>query len=186
MTTTEETKGPGTVEQIAAPIKRILVPTDLTPQSDKAIEYGLTLAERFGAHLTLFYAFKESYASQYSRGQHAYDNSLMERNSYEGVLRAAGKKLRERYADCDTVFAYGEPDEEIVKVARQGEFDLIVISTHHYNWLTRLAFGSDADQILHDAPCPILLLQVDEDVDFRKEGLTAHRDDLSYALGSLF
>ena len=34
-------------------IKRILVPTDLTKESDRAIEFGLILAKRFGAQLTL-------------------------------------------------------------------------------------------------------------------------------------
>lgn len=172
-----ETKGRG---QTCPAIKRILLPTDLSPRSDKALEYGLSLAQRFGAHLTLFYAYKESYASQYSRGPHAYDNALMEKNSCQEALRIAGEKLRARYADCDAVFGYGEPDEEIVKAAREGKFDLIVVSTHHYNWFSRLAFGSDADQILHHAPCPIVVLQVES------PQLAAREADLSYGLGSLF
>lgn len=37
-------------------------------------------------------------------------------------------------------FGYGEPNEEIIKAAGEGEFDLAIISTHHYNWLMRLAY----------------------------------------------
>ena len=155
-------------------IKRILVPTDLTPNSEKAVQYGLTLAQRFGAHLTLLYAFKETYA-----GPSAYNSSLAERDACREALEAAGKTVRERYPDCSTLFGYGEPNEEILKAAREEHFDLIVISTHHYNWLTRLAFGSDADQILHQAPCPILLLQAESE-------LAPRETDLSYAWGPLF
>jgi nucleotide-binding universal stress UspA family protein len=36
-------------------IERILVPTDLTAASERAIEYGFVLAQRFGAHLTLLH-----------------------------------------------------------------------------------------------------------------------------------
>ena len=160
-------------------IKRILVPTDLTPNSEKAVQYGLTLAQRFGAHLTLLYAFKETYAGQYARGPSAYNSALAEREVCREALEAAGEKVRERYPDCSTLFGYGEPNEEILKAAREEQFDLIVISTHHYNWLTRLAFGSDADQILHQAPCPILLLQAESE-------LAPRETDLSYAWGPLF
>ena len=149
-------------------IKRILMPTDLGPQSDKAIEYGLTLAQRFGAHLTLLYVFRESYASQYQRGPSAFNSSLEERESCRRGIKAAVDTARELYPDCSALFGYGEPNEEIIKAAREGEYDLVVISTHHYNWLTRLAYGSDADQILHHAPCPILVLQVDREVDLPK------------------
>jgi universal stress protein A len=55
------------------------------------------------------------------------------------------------------------PCEEIVTTAKERDIDLIVISTHHYNWLTRLAYGCDAEQILRRAPCPILLLQENKD-----------------------
>ena len=171
-----ETKVPG---KSPPAIKRILVPTDLTPNSEKAVQYGLTLAQRFGAHLTLLYAFKETYAGQYARGPSAYNSSLAEREACREALEAAGEKVRERYPDCSTLFGYGEPNEEILKAAREGQFDLIVISTHHYNWLTRLAFGSDADQILHQAPCPILVLQAESE-------LAPREADLSYAWGPLF
>jgi nucleotide-binding universal stress UspA family protein len=160
-------------------IKRILVPTDLTPNSEKAVQYGLTLAQRFGAHLTLLYAFKETYAGQYARGPSAYNSSLAEREACREALEAAGKKVREHYPDCSTLFGYGEPNEEILKAAREEQVDLIVISTHHYNWLTRLAFGSDADQILQQTHCPILVLKSESE-------LAPREADLSYAWGPLF
>lgn len=150
-------------------IKRILVPTDLSSQSDKAIEYGLALAQRFGAHLTLLYVFREPYAAQYVRGPSANNSSLEERESCRKAIKAVVDRARELYPDCSALFGYGEPNEEIIKAAGEGEFDLAIISTHHYNWLMRLAYGSDADQILHHAPCPILVLNVDEEVDFHKK-----------------
>jgi len=52
--------------------ERILVPTDLTVESERAVEYGLVLAQRFGAHLTLLHVCKESYAVEYMRGLYAW------------------------------------------------------------------------------------------------------------------
>jgi hypothetical protein len=54
--------------RISVSVKRILVPTDLTEESQKTIEFGLALAQRFGAHLTLLHVYRPSYALQFVRG----------------------------------------------------------------------------------------------------------------------
>ena len=149
--------------RIPTAVKRILVPTDLTDESERAIEFGLVLAKFFGAHLTLLHVYKQPYAVQYLRGPCAYDAVLQERMYFVNALNSIAEVVRKRYADCDTEFRDGVPCEEIVNMARERDMDLVVISTHHYNWLTRLAFGCDAERILHDAPCPVLVLQANED-----------------------
>ena len=35
--------------------------------------------------------------------------------------------------------------------------------TNIADWLTRLAYGCDAERILHNALCPVLILQANED-----------------------
>lgn len=153
----------GEHDRIPTAVKRILVPTDLTNQSERAIEFGLVLAKLFGAHLTLLYVYKQPYAIQYLRGPSAYDVVLQERMYFENTLNSIAQKVRKHYAHCDTEFRDGLPCEEIVNTARERDIDLIVISTHHYNWLTRLAYGCDSERILHYAPCPVLILQANED-----------------------
>ena len=143
--------------------ERILVPTDLTAESERAVEYGLVLAQRFGAHLTLPHVCKESYAVEYMRGPHACDAVSNERMYFKKTLKSIAEEVKKRYADCGFEFRGGVPCEEIVTTAKERDIDLIVISTHHYNWLTRLAYGCDAEQILRHAPCPILLLQANKD-----------------------
>ena len=150
----------GARDRVPIKIKRILVPTDLSNQSDKAIEFGLFLAKHFRAKLTLLHVYQEPYATQYARGPDAYNVVLKERSHLQNSLESIAKDVRERYADCETEFRDGVPCEEIVDTAKQLDIDLIVISTHHYNWLTRLAYGCDAEQILRHAPCPILVLKV--------------------------
>jgi universal stress protein A len=149
--------------RIPTAVKRILVPTDLTDESERAIEFGLVLAKFFGAHLTLLHVYKRPYAVQYLRGPYAYDSVLQERMYFTDALYSIAEEVGKRYADCDAQFRDGVPCQEIVNMAREQGVDLIVISTHHYNWLTRLAYGCDAERILHDAPCPVLILQANED-----------------------
>jgi len=139
-------------------LKQILVPTDLSEESQKAVSYGLVLARCFGAHLTLLHVYREPYSVDYLRGPQACAAVSELRRNSEIALATLLEQVAEQYADCSAEFRYGSVCEEIVKTAKEGKIDLIVISTHHYNWLMRLAYGCDAEQILRHAPCPILIV----------------------------
>jgi len=139
-------------------VKRILVPTDLSTESDRTIKYGLVLAQRCSAHLTLLHVYKEGYAVKYLRGPHASDAVSAERMYCKNRLKSIVEGVRKFYPDCDAEFRDGQSCEEIVKTAKEQGADLVVISTHHYNWLTRLAYGCHAEEILRHAPCPLLIL----------------------------
>jgi nucleotide-binding universal stress UspA family protein len=147
--------------RIPVSVKRILVPTDLTEESERSLEFGLALAQRFGAHLTLLHVYKQSYAVQFVRGPNSSDEVSKDRMHFAGKLKLWAENAKQHWADCDAEFRDGEPGEEIARTAKERDIDLIVISTHHYNWLTRLAYGCDAERILRHAPCPILIVQTE-------------------------
>ena len=144
-------------------IKRILVPTDLTNESQRPIEFGLALAQRFGARLTLLHVYQRPYAIEYLRGPDTSEEVWKQRIFFVNTLAFFANNIKARYANCDTVFREGEACEEIVNTAKEQDVDLIIISTHHYNWLTRLAYGCDAETILRHAPCPIVVMPVEGD-----------------------
>jgi nucleotide-binding universal stress UspA family protein len=156
----QKIQAPGKCIQASVPIdiKQILVPTDLTEESQKAVSYGLVLARCFGAHLKLLHVYRDPYSVDYLRGPQACAAVSELRRNSEIALAALLEQVAEQYADCSAEFRYGSVCEEIVKTAKEREIDLIVISTHHYNWLMRLAYGCDAEQILRRTPCPILIV----------------------------
>jgi nucleotide-binding universal stress UspA family protein len=156
-----QSKGLGKCGRLPATVERILVPTDLSQESDRAIEYGLVLAQRFGAHLTLLHVYREPYAVEYMRGRYASDAVAEERMYFKNRLKYLAEEVRKVYGDCDIEFRDGLPCKEIIKTAKEQDADLIIISTHHYNWLMRLAYGCAAEEILRHAPCPLVILQVD-------------------------
>lgn len=147
-------------ERFPVKVSTILVPTDLTKESDQAIKSGVVLAKLFGARLTLLHVYQDPcYTIEYMLGPHAQDPALQDKIHSENTLKTIARDVRKRYPDCDVAVRDGVPCEEIVRAAKELDVDLIIISTHHYNWLTRLAFGCDAEQILRKAPCPLLILQ---------------------------
>jgi universal stress protein A len=153
----------GNRARLPTTIKRVLVPTDLTNESQSAIEFGLLLAQRFGAGLTLLHVYQRPYAIEYLRGPDTSEEVWKRRIYFVDTLKFFANNVKVRYADCDTEFREGELCEEIVNTAKDREVDLIILSTHHYNWLTRLAYGCDAETILRHAPCPIVVLPVNGD-----------------------
>lgn len=143
---------------VSTAVKHILIPTDLKEESEKAVDHGLVLARSFGAHITLLHVYQDPYSVDYLRGPQACAAVCQLRRDAETALAAMLEKVAERYADCSAEFRYGAVCEEIAKTVKERKIDLIVISTHHYGWLTRLAYGCDAEQILRHAPCPVLIV----------------------------
>jgi nucleotide-binding universal stress UspA family protein len=173
MTNTQDIEAPiatryeptGSVRRNRFPIRieRILVPTDLTAESERAIEYGFVLAQCFGAHLTLLHVCIEPCSAEYMRGSHVREAIVEERMYFKNKLQSIAEEIKKHYAQCNTEFRDGVPCDEIVKTAGEENIDLVVISTHYYNWLTRLAYGCDGEQVLRHALCPILVLPAKKD-----------------------
>jgi nucleotide-binding universal stress UspA family protein len=46
-----------------------------------------------------------------------------------------------------------------VRVAKERQVDLIVISSHGRKGLGRMLFGSTAEQVVRHAPCPVLVVK---------------------------
>src|SRR6478609_5349329 len=145
---------------LPARINRILMPTDLTNESQSAIDCGLLLAQYLGASLTLLHVYQQPYPAEYLCGPNISEKAWRQRMYLVNRLKFSADNVKGRYADCDTEFREGEPCEEIIHTAKERDVDLIILSTHHYNWLTRLACGCDTETILRHAPCPILVLPV--------------------------
>ncbi|NOX64099.1 MAG: universal stress protein [Chloroflexi bacterium] len=81
----------------------------------------------------------------------AYLNGLVETLKEEGVRASAEALENENVAVA------------IVEYAREHDIDLIVMSTHGRGGLSRLVFGSVAEGVLRQAPCPVLLVRATED-----------------------
>jgi len=141
-------------------IRHIMVPTDLTKESEEAIKFGVHLAGVYKAHLTLLHVYQEPYYTiEYVLGPQPCEPAQNERTCCRNALEWIVENVKKEYADCGFEFREGVPCEEIVRAAKDLNVDLVILSTHIYNWLTRLALGCDAERIIHNAPCPILVLK---------------------------
>jgi nucleotide-binding universal stress UspA family protein len=72
---------------------------------------------------------------------------------------------REEFAglEVEEVIAHGEAAAEIVRVAKDKNVDLIVISSHGRTGLGRILFGSTAEAVVRHSSCPVLVVKPSPD-----------------------
>jgi universal stress protein A len=150
-------------------LKRILAPTDFSPQAQKAVRYALRFAQQFKARLELLYvADTVRYVGDYMTVTQVNDieDSLLKEGrekltAVQGQLSSAG----DAPVEIESFVRSGVPHHEITEVARQRGADLIVISTHGRTGLLHALLGSTAERVVRHATCPVLVVR-DRERDF--------------------
>jgi nucleotide-binding universal stress UspA family protein len=150
------------LEESSLKIRHILAPTDLSEESRKGLNYAIRLAQHFGANLTILHVYTSPDISESGADSDAARRFRRQQKPAEELLNGIWEEVRARHVPCDTVFEWGQPNDLILAAARNLAADLIVLSTHDFHWLQRFLSGSDAEKILHRAPCPVLIVHEHE------------------------
>ncbi|UQQ32699.1 universal stress protein [Enterobacter bugandensis] len=141
--------------------KKILIPVDVFEMdlSDKAVRHAANLAKAEGASITLVNILPASSRSLL-RGFNADIKKFEEYMSAE-----SGKKMNElkRLFDISpenihTLVRFGSVRDEIIKLSKEGEYDVIVIGSRNPGITTHL-LGSNAESILRYATIPVLVVR---------------------------
>ena len=143
-------------------VRRILAATDLSPDGKKAVEYAIALAELFNSELTILHVYPPPSFNDYSRSVDGYSVADILRQNAQSALDSFRSEVKQEYPRTHSLLRCGKPEEQIVGAAKDLEVDLIVLSTHNYQWFSHLIYGSDAEGVLRHAPCPILVVRKEE------------------------
>lgn len=141
--------------------KKILMPVDVFEMdlSDKAVRHAANLAKAEGASIILVNILPASSRSLL-RGFNADIKKFEEYMSAE-----SGKKMNElkRLFDISpenihTLVRFGSVRDEIIKLSKEGKYDVIVIGSKNPGITTHL-LGSNAESILRYATIPVLVVR---------------------------
>jgi nucleotide-binding universal stress UspA family protein len=140
-------------------IRKILVPLDFTETSDKALDFALELAEKFGAHVTAMHAY-EIPVLGFPDGVlvATVDIAVRVQEAAKKGLDAAVDARRGRGVPLVGVLREGNAQEEILSVASEIGADLIVIGTHGRRGLARALLGSVAENVIRTSKVPVLAI----------------------------
>ena len=143
--------------------KHILITTDGSPRSRKAITAGLKLAKAVGARVTGFYAAPAATPIEY-RGMFPVGYSdtatrarVIERTAtrHLAVIEKAARAARVR---CKIDHVTSDfPADAIVSAARRNRCDLIYISSHGRHGFKPSLLGSQTQKVLARSPIPVLV-----------------------------
>jgi nucleotide-binding universal stress UspA family protein len=138
-----------------ARIENILVPTDLSDASLKAVSYAKALAQQIGARVSLLYVIEPVVLPDAAALIIVPDEQLVAR------MRKRLSDLAQGFEEKGFSFNHllvrkGTPFHEIVLAAAKA--DMIVIATHGYTGLKHVLLGSTAERVVRHARCPVLVV----------------------------
>src|SRR5262245_4543810 len=143
-------------------LRRILVPTDFSKWSQNALAYGAAFAEKFGAEVYLLHVVQDL-ALFIPEAVLAAPPMMPPVEQFVAAARAALERVaREAHAPGVVLrpeVAEGLPFDEIVRLARDRNVDLIVMGTHGHTGLAHVLMGSVAEKVVRRAPCPVLTVR---------------------------
>lgn len=143
-------------------IKRILFPTDISEGSAHAVPFVADLTKHYGAKLYIVHVIYDVaratgwYVPHISMDELYKDISS---NAMKEIEKCCVEELR-GYKEIEYKILKGVPHEEILKFAEENKIDMIIMGTHSRKGLDRVIFGSTAERVVRNAPCPVLTVGV--------------------------
>ena len=165
-------------------IKKILYTTDLSETALHAFAYAVSLANTYGAGITILHVLFEDPDVESKIGPYIGDDQweeIKKRHFQEAREALIGKKrdnvaIREvLHSFAETVKATdevqpfvtdeiiverGNPVEQILKVAEERNCDIIVMGSHGHGILEETLIGSTARRVLRQASKPVLVVKL--------------------------
>lgn len=169
------------------PIKKILFTTDLSKQTRYAFDYALSLANCYGASITILYVMEEFTASQSANLQAFIGDERWEdlRQTHEQEVRQIligkkneGRMIHEALGDMvasiqkdsktpgvtadEIVVTQGDTVDCILQEVEARACDLIVMGYHPRGRLEEAIIGSVSRSVLRRSKVPVLLVRLPE------------------------
>jgi len=145
--------------------KHILIPTDGSALSDKAVAAAIKLAQLLGARITAFHAMEPyplqgAYAAEASGVAELQPEIFAERSEEyaKRVLDAVARAAAAAKVECTTKYVTGHSaSQAIVEEARREKCDLIVMASHGRRGLEGFLLGSETQKVLTHSSIPVLV-----------------------------
>jgi nucleotide-binding universal stress UspA family protein len=164
-------------------IKKILYATDLSESAVHAFAYAVSLANMYGAGITILHVLAEFPGEDFITNMITTDTweEIKNRHYSEARDQLIGKKRNhvaikevleafseEARADAqeqtfvtdEVLIKHGAPAEVIVETAQELNCDLIVVGTHGHGTFSDVFVGSTSKWIIKHSPIPVLVIRL--------------------------
>src|SRR6058998_4439391 len=135
----------------------ILIPLKKSLADETILTHIRPLARMAGAKLLLVHVADGWVARNFDQLKLAESEEMKEDRLY---LEKRSRELTAEGFSCEAVLALGEPSDEIIKLAREKNVDLVAMTTHGHRFVSDILYGATADKVRHEVDVPVLLLKV--------------------------
>ncbi|MBL9169154.1 MAG: universal stress protein [Verrucomicrobiales bacterium] len=138
--------------------KRILVTTDFSDASKKALPYAVALAHRFEASLSLLFVVPEVIPAEFAPTAVGLEEERLLAEARERLPHFREAEL-DPHLVVNSIVLNGSPAAEICRTAELQNSDLIVMATHGRSGASHFILGSVTENVVRHAPCPVLVVR---------------------------
>ncbi len=145
--------------------KHLLLPTDGSKLSGKAVKRGIDLAKKSRARVTALHVVPE-FTMMVDEGITMLSPALKKRFEDEGraraqkMLDAIVRQARARGVRCATLCVASDlPYQQIIATARKKKCDLILMASHGRRGFSSLLLGSETAKVLMHSKVPVLVVR---------------------------
>jgi nucleotide-binding universal stress UspA family protein len=145
--------------------KNLLVATDGSKLSEKAVAHAIGLAQAVGATLTAFYAAPDYPMPAYADGVvyepvSRKEYAKLAAEDAQRILDAASAKAAAAGIDCKTAYAIAAaPWEAILAAAKKHKCDAIVMASHGRRGISAVLLGSETQKVLTHSKLPVIVVR---------------------------
>jgi nucleotide-binding universal stress UspA family protein len=145
--------------------KNILIPTDGSPQSNKAAAQGIALAKALGAKVTGFFAAPPAtpvlYRDHLPVGfRQPAEHAAMIEKTAASRLEAIERLARKAGVPFEGVHVTDDyPADAILKTVKRKKCDLIVMASHSKGGLRDMFIGSQTQKVLNQSKVPVMVFR---------------------------
>jgi nucleotide-binding universal stress UspA family protein len=153
--------------------QKILVPLDGSEHSLKALEGAAQIAKKFSGKITLTHVYSVSVqpvmmpepSTSGSFGMPILTGAEVSRmieaaQEYGNrILENGEQRIKSEKVQVKKMLVEGHAVQEIVRLANEGNFDLIVVGARGISHMREILLGSVTDGVIHHVHCPVLVIK---------------------------
>jgi nucleotide-binding universal stress UspA family protein len=141
-------------------IQTITVGTDGSDTANKAVDFALDIAEKFGAKVVVASSYRPVSEDRLRREQKDAPGdiqwSINPTEDVDKALRSVEEKARSRGLDVTSEAREGDPADVLCDIAEQHGADLLVVGN---KGMQRRVLGSVPNSVSHKAPCSVIIVK---------------------------
>ena len=143
-------------------VQTIAVGTDGSDTAQRAVDFALDMAEKFGAKVVFASAYRPVSETRLTKDRDAAPGdvqwSVNPNQEVEQILRDAEEIARERGLDFASEARTGDPADVLVEIAADAGADVLVVGNQGMH---RRVLGSVPNSVSHKAPCSVMIVKTD-------------------------